>query len=307
MNSANVSLPTPSAPRENAYHQTPEGIWTPDCPIVHRDEEYDPASFDLLLQMQERHFWYRGRHRFLLAALQHWLRRHAASQTFRHAIDLGGGCGGWVRYLRHRTPDLFAELALADSSRQALTLARPLVGEQTPRFQIDLLNLGWSDRWDVAFALDVLEHLPEDEAALRQIGHALTPGGLCFVTVPALQFFWSYNDEIVGHLRRYRRSDLMRLAQRTGLELLDARYFQFFLSPLVWLSRMRRIGVADRSPERVRTILARTHRVPIAPINGLLSLIFGSETPLGLWLGFPWGTSVLGVFAKPGTRTLHGQ
>jgi hypothetical protein len=33
-------------------------------------------------------------------------------------------------------------------------------------------------------------------------------------------------------------------------------------------------------------------------LNGLLSLIFAAETPLGLRLSFPWGTSVLGVFEK---------
>jgi hypothetical protein len=46
-------------------------------------------------------------------------------------------------------------------------------------------------------------------------------------------------------------------------------------------------------------LLERTHRVPAAALNALFKLIFDLETPLGLWLPFPWGTSLLGVFQKP--------
>ena len=42
-------------------HVAPE-----DDTVAHRDDEYDPAGFEILDRMQERHFWYRGRHRFLL-------------------------------------------------------------------------------------------------------------------------------------------------------------------------------------------------------------------------------------------------
>ncbi|MBN8900772.1 MAG: hypothetical protein J0H57_07010, partial [Rhodospirillales bacterium] len=61
--------------------------------VVHRDEEYDSREFAMLRRMQGGHFWYRGRHRFLL----HAVRRHAPRPA--RAVDLGGGCGGWVDYL----------------------------------------------------------------------------------------------------------------------------------------------------------------------------------------------------------------
>jgi hypothetical protein len=43
----------------------------------------------------------------------------------------------------------------------------------------------------------------------------------------------------------------------------------------------------------------KTHRVPAAPVNALLSLAFCCETPLGHLLPFPWGTSILAVLRKP--------
>lgn len=281
-----------------AYRRSADGIWMPCDPVVHRDEEYDPATFDVLLHMQARHFWYRGRHRFLLAAVRRHLCRAGLPRGQRRAVDLGGGCGGWVRYLKEKTPDTFTELALADSSLRALQLAGPVIGPGVDRYQVDLLRLGWTDRWEAVFALDVLEHLPDAPAALRQIRQALAPGGLLFVTLPALQVFWSYYDELVGHQHRYSRRHLAGLAEGSGLRLLESRYFMFFLSPLVLLSRRRLPDLARMTAAEVQEHLAHIHRIPPAPLNALFSLVFAAETPLGLTCPFPWGSSVLGVFQK---------
>ena len=134
---------------------------------------------------------------------------------------------------------------------------------------------------------------------LRQINTALKPGGLLLVAAPALQRFWSYNDDIAHHVRRYSKNDLARLAETTGLRLQQAHYFMFFLSPLLWLSRLKRPNLATMSSVEIAELNAGTHRVPLAPVNGLLRLIFSLETPVGLGVPFPWGTSILGVFQKP--------
>jgi SAM-dependent methyltransferase len=285
---------------ETQYSPNADGIHVPAFAIAHRDAEYDSEAFEVLLNMQARHFWYRGRHRFILHSLRRHLRAMPASQRDRlSAVDLGGGCGGWIHYLQDRVGTVFQELALADSALNALQRAKPVLPPAVTRYQIDLLRLGWRDRWDVAFLLDVLEHLPADADALVQAREALKPGGLLFVTTPALKFFWSYNDELAHHVRRYARADFTRLAQQTGLRLLDARYFMFFLSPLLWLARWKRPAINRTNAGEVRAFLARTHRVPSTPINALLTLIFAAETPVGHRLRFPWGTSLLGVFQKP--------
>jgi SAM-dependent methyltransferase len=188
---------------------------------------------------------------------------------------------------------------MSDSSLRALELAGSVVGGDIVRYQADLLRLGWRDRWDTVFLLDVLEHIPADAEVLLQIKQALKPGGLLFVTTPALKCFWSYNDEIIHHVRRYAKRDFARLAEATRLRLLRASYFMFFLSPLLWLSRLRRFDLANMDRDEIFALVERTHRVPVPAVNALMKLIFGLETPLGLWLPFPWGTSILGVFQKP--------
>ena len=198
------------------------GIHRPAFSIRHREEEYSSDGFDGLLAMQERHFWYRGRHRFLWEAVKRTLARERLSAGGLRVVDLGGGCGGWVKYLSDRGFES-RELAVADSSERALRFAEAVVPARTLRIQIDLLNLAWHQRWEVAFLLDVLEHIPEDQRALREIHQTLAPGGLLFVTTPALKCFWSWNDEAVHHVRRYSKAGFGRLAGACGDELLDAR------------------------------------------------------------------------------------
>ncbi|VVT29549.1 methyltransferase domain-containing protein [Hoeflea sp. EC-HK425] len=277
-----------------SYTKDLNGIFKPLTAVAHREDEYPEAGFDILKRMQADHFWYIGRHRFLLNAVQ----IHTDTNSDLAAIDMGGGCGGWIRYLLENAPSLYNELALADSSMLALQAAQDVIGESTHRYQIDLLNLDWNERWDNVFLLDVIEHIPDHVEALKEVAKSLKPGGLVFITVPALKVFWSFSDELSEHQRRYSKADFSALAVKTGMELLDARYFMFFLSPLYWLSRLKRIP-ANLSAEDKLEIQNKMSRIPHPIVNTLLSAVFSAETPIGHHLAFPWGTSLLGIFRKP--------
>lgn len=268
------------------------GIHRPRFPVAHRNDEYDEGGFDALLEMQARHFWYVGRHKFLSTAVD----KHLAASD-RSVIDLGGGVGGWVKYLSAKSPARFAELALGDSSEVALAGARSVLPSAVALYHVDLMNLQWQERWDVIFLLDVIEHCPDDRGVLAQAGRALKPGGKLIVTTPALMYFWSRTDEYSQHLRRYCIADFQDLAARTGLALVDARYFMFFLSPLYWISR--KTGRREATPEELEQAVIRQHRVPGGILNRILGGIFCAEHAIGNSMHFPWGTSILGVFEKP--------
>jgi len=284
---------------EKAYRLSAEGIWTPIFGLMHRDEEYDPAGFDVLVKMQADHFWYRGRHRLIDREFQRAIGDRAGrGWPAPEVVDLGGGCGGWMKYLMDRHGSAIAEAALADSSLRALELARSSIGDGISYYQADLMSLGWTGRWDIAFLLDVIEHLPDDVGALRQVQGALRPGGLLFLTVPALPFFWSYNDVIAKHLRRYVKKDLERLASESGLRLIRWRYFMFVLSPLILLRRLFPLDVTAIPARRVREHVSGTHATPLSPINGLLAFLLTMEETLGRVILYPWGASLLGVFGK---------
>lgn len=268
-----------------------QGIFRPKIPVAHRNDEYKESGFKTLLDMQQRHFWYIGRHKFLLTSLL-----QNTPDSGLTAIDLGGGVGGWVRYLLDHQPNRFKELAMGDSSEVALRGARTVLPESVNLYQTDLMNLQWENRWDVIFLLDVIEHCPDDRGILQQVHAALKPGGKLIVSTPALQYFWSYNDEYSQHLRRYSTSDYQQLADQVDFKLIDARYFMFFLSPLYWLSRKSK--PKNLSPEQLEAVVQDEHQIPHKLLNWTLSKIFSAESPIGHRIPFPWGTSVLGVFEK---------
>ena len=274
------------------------GILVPRRRPQHRDEEYDEAQFDFLSRMQREHFWYRGRHRLLLNVLKKEISLRFGSATGLRAIDMGGGCGGWVEYLNAHQGDWFQELALADSSIRALSLAEPLVGSFAPRYQIDLLDLGWSAEWDIVFLLDVLEHIPDQVEALRQVRRSMRPGGLLFVTTPALKFFWTYNDDLVHHQRRYCKKDFLDMGKYVGLDLLRTDYFMFFLSPVLLLSRLLYQPITEATPDQLQDHLMRTHGIPEEPINTVLTTVLSIEASAVNHINFPWGTSILAVFQR---------
>ncbi len=277
---------------------TERGILVPRRRPLHRNEEFDELGCEMLLQMQREHFWYFGRHALLLNVLRTEVARHGESGKVLRAIDLGGGCGGWLEFLHTRHPRMFQELALGDSSYRALTLAQPVVGAFATRYQVDLLDLGWRDEWDVVFLLDVLEHIEDHEEVLRQVRASLRPGGLLFVTSPALRLFWTCNDDLSLHRRRYSKRDLRDLSERTQLEALRLEYFMFLLSPALWFSRILYRPTKAATPVQQRDYLARMHRVPPRPLNWLLKRVLSVEGALVDWVSFPWGSSILAVFRR---------
>lgn len=279
-----------------------DGIFFSRKGVLHRDGEFDQRGFDILLNMQREHFWYAGRHKFILQELLKISGRERISGNAIKAIDLGGGCGGWVDFL-HKSPAVtFEELALGDSSRVALSLSRGIVAPSVRLYETDLLDLPWNGRWDLIFLLDVIEHIPNDLEVMRQCNKALASNGMIVVTAPALKAFWSYNDVISSHCRRYSRNDFKLLADHTGLELVDVRYFMFFLSPLFWLSRLFSPNIGDMTDEAVQKLIEKSHRIPSPPLNAFLKSIFSLEAFTGINFDFPWGTSIVGVFRK---KQLH--
>lgn len=266
---------------------------------LHRQDHYEEEWLDVVRDIQGRHFWYRGRHKLLHRILRQEVARRFSARDDLRAIDLGGGCGGWIEYLRDHSPEMFAERALADSSRRALALADQVVGSFADRYQIDLLDLDWNEEWDVAFLLDVIEHIPDHEEVLRQVRRSLRPGGLLFVTAPALMFFWSYNDVVGHHQRRYSKRDFRELAARLDLELVRTDYFMFLMSPALLLGRLLFKPPRDATSEQILRHLTKAHKTPCRPLNAFLTGLMSIETALIDTVRFPWGTSALAVFRRP--------
>jgi 2-polyprenyl-3-methyl-5-hydroxy-6-metoxy-1,4-benzoquinol methylase len=87
--------------------------------------------------------------------------------------------------------------------------------------------------YDSVVLINVLEHIEDDVAALKDLSAMLKPGGRIIVLVPAFDALYSDFDARIGHRRRYRRSTLAGAAGAAGLEVDDLHYVNW-LGGLAW-------------------------------------------------------------------------
>ncbi len=98
--------------------------------------------------------------------------------------------------------------------------------------------------FDRIIAAEVLEHIPDDEAAIRELVRVLRPGGTMAVTVPAWlaeRICWALSDRYHapfvegGHVRIYTASELRSKLRAAGLELRGAHHAHGIHAPYWWL------------------------------------------------------------------------
>ena len=92
--------------------------------------------------------------------------------------------------------------------------------------------------FDLFTSFDVLEHIQDDNKFLYGIHKFIKKDSFVLVTVPAYQFLWSSLDEVLGHKRRYNRSELISKFEHKGFNVLKASYFNTILSPIFFLVRL---------------------------------------------------------------------
>lgn len=77
---------------------------------------------------------------------------------------------------------------------------------------------------DYLYSLNVLEHIEDDLATLRECRAKLRVGGRMLVYVPAMPILYSSMDTLVGHYRRYTRRELCRKLAASGFRVIESRY-----------------------------------------------------------------------------------
>lgn len=140
----------------------------------------------------------------------------------------------------------------------------------------------------VVAACDILEHLHEDQPLLDECARVLERGGWLLVTVPALDLFWTSNDD-AQHQRRYSATGLARRIARAGLRLERMTYFNSLLLPLFPIHLARQWFLTG--PVTSGTFIPS---IP-SPANRLLYRVFRWERALLRWLDLPIGISLLAV------------
>jgi 2-polyprenyl-3-methyl-5-hydroxy-6-metoxy-1,4-benzoquinol methylase len=175
-------------------------------------DQYDALWRDLWANTHAGGPMARTRYRL---ALQ-WL--HLDPHSSARILDVGAGNGAFMAEALKATPGL--AIFGSEFSQAAIDLAHPHI--RTRLAPCDLQGeepLPWGGNFQVVTCMEVLEHLPHDELALRHIAAALAPGGRVFISVPAWQSKWGPQDVTAGHVRRYEPQVLRERLECAGLRV----------------------------------------------------------------------------------------
>ena len=238
-----------------------------------------------------RHPWWTARTRLTLRLLRQ-LGIHPPSRI----IDVGCGWGTTLTALEARSYTATG----ADISRQAL--------ERLDRADRDLIELDLTAPWtppagfvpfDTALALDVIEHIDDDRAAVARLADLIRPGGTVVVSVPALPDLFTEFDQIQGHRRRYLPATLTAAFASTGLTLDRVFWWGSWMVPLLRHSRGRNQSRAlpGDTPEQT---YARYLQLPPWPAPLAFRAAFALEERSALAGKLRQGTSLFAVAHKSG-------
>lgn len=247
----------------------------------------NPEEYANLMRIEKHHWFYRGKRELV----RRWLGRAGAPGPADLLVDCGAGTGLFAEEMRAG-----CRVLAVDDHDESLELARAAFPRlEVRRGSCTALPVGDGEASCVT-ALDVIEHVADDAAAIGEFVRILRPGGLLVITVPAFQSLWSDWDLALHHQRRYNRAELRAKLTRPDLQILDQRFVNGLVFPLVWwIRRARRAnpaGVASAAPTR-----RSEDRVPPGPLNAGLRHWFVWEGTQGI-VRLPFGVGQLAVARK---------
>lgn len=219
---------------------------------------------------------YEGRDLEALAGMPNyyaWIMENFASSVRGVTLEYGAGAGTVSTLLRGLCDSLVLvepSPNLADRLHQAFA-ADPRVAVSDRRLETHIVTVP-DESVDTAVMVNVLEHISDDDGALRQLARILKAGGHLLLFVPALPALMSNLDRQFGHFRRYRRGRLHAQLMESGFVIRESRYFDlagiipwFLFNTVLGSTRLspRMLKLYDRAVVPVSRILETVIRPPV--------------------------------------------
>lgn len=240
---------------------SPEGIWVAPRSTDFRFLPDDKTDW---VEVQKQSFWYQHRNN----CLKELLNSFPPAGT---VLEVGAGDG-------------FVSLGLQQAGIQVVAIEPDMEhARNAKRCGIDcVISARFEDiEWKPACAgggvlFDVLEHIEDDVALLRQVKRLLKLGGRLYVSVPAYGWLWSKEDDEANHLRRYTLDTLRKRLEMAGFVVEYATYFFAVLVIPILLLRSfpSRLGIRKN---RTHLSNCREHQPKIPVVTNALNYFLSRE------------------------------
>jgi SAM-dependent methyltransferase len=239
-------------------------------------------TYPILFRVEQSHWWHTGRRKIIASFVEDIC--HRVTDRRPRILDVGCGTGANLLMLSQ-----YGDAEGVDVSEDALSFCRER--------GLDHVKLGAAEAlpyddgtFDLVTALDVVEHLDDDLAGLREMRRVLRPGGRVLLFVPTFMFLWGLQDDVSHHRRRYRMPELRRVLEQAGFEVERTTYanITFFMPILAMRKLMRLTGIKAETENNIN----------VSALNGVLGSMLGAESFVLRHMNIPFGVSGLCVARK---------
>jgi len=250
--------------------------------------EMQQHTYAIMRRVEESHWWFVGRRQIIKSFLERVVRELKADRADERGrgsdiniLDVGCGTGANLEMLSE-----FGQTEGVDVSADALSFCQARGLTNVKQGAAEALPYE-ADSFDLVTGLDVVEHLDDDLAGLKEMRRVLRHGGRALLFVPAFMFLWGVQDDVSNHRRRYTLKELKRVVREAGFEVERATYVNLsFFAPIL-------LGRLFMRATRLRP--ESENNLTIGFLNGVLGRLLGAERVPLRYLNFPFGVSIICV------------
>ncbi|MBK8465836.1 MAG: class I SAM-dependent methyltransferase [Chloracidobacterium sp.] len=246
-------------------------------------QEMQQHTYAIMDEVEGSHWWFVGRRAILESFLKTICSRLQTRDSRLKILDVGCGTGANIQMLSQ-----YGDAEGVDVSDDALEFCRRK-GLKAQKGLAETLPYA-DETFELTTALDVVEHLDDDIAGLKEMYRVTKSGGYSLIFVPAFMWLWGVQDDISNHRIRYTKDQIVERLKVAGYTIERATYanWTFFAPILAGRTIMKLTGIKPESE----------NNITISGLNGIFGKLFSSER---FWLrnfNFPFGVSIVVVAKK---------
>lgn len=165
-----------------------------------------------------------------------WIAEELLTHLSTPALEIGSGTGNLTEYFLRKTPLLITD----NDSGLIKHLKKKFLNEKAAKIRyLDVVEnppIKLKLSFETVIGVNVLEHIEDDEKALRTIRELLKGKGKLILLVPAKKIAYTKLDSDLGHFRRYEKKEIIEKLTKNGYEIEKIYYFNM-VGLISWIIR----------------------------------------------------------------------
>lgn len=147
----------------------------------------------------------------------------ASNNIYGEVLEVGAGTGNFSKLISKQCNNL----DIIEVKKKSVEFLKKKLSKlkNIKIYKKDLFSLNKKKKYDSIVMFDVLEHIKEDERVIKKLTSILKKNGKLVVKVPAFNFLYSKYDRLIGHYKRYKKIDFLKMQNKLNFEIEDMFYF----------------------------------------------------------------------------------